>query len=48
MVGMKVLAAASAVLSTFASAAFALDVDLKSNVAVYWVRHFVLSYLIIL
>jgi hypothetical protein len=41
MVGMKVFAAASAALSTFASAAFALDVDLKSNLAVYWVRHFV-------
>lgn len=48
MVGMKVFAAASAVLSTFVSASFALDVDLKNNVAVYWVRHFVLNLLIIL
>ena len=48
MVGMKVFAAASAALSTFASAAFALDVELKSNLAIYYVRHFVLNSLIIL
>lgn len=39
MVGMKVFAAVSAALSTFASAAFALDVELKSNLAIYYVRH---------
>lgn len=38
MLGMKVFAGVATLLSTL-SASLALDVDLKTNVAVYWVRH---------
>ncbi|KAJ5280254.1 hypothetical protein N7478_005626 [Penicillium angulare] len=36
MVGVKVFAGAAALMSSFLSASFALDVDLQSNVAVYY------------